>query len=83
MALEGKYGNVSVELGSIPDDEPVFLLRAQDMLAVPAIREYLDLCTRAGCVEEHLDGIGVAIGRFARWQVVHPDKAKLPGSPAA
>jgi hypothetical protein len=38
MALSGKYGNVKV--AKIPEDEPVFILRAQDRLALPIIEMY-------------------------------------------
>ena len=38
MALSGKYGKVN--LTKVPEDEPVFILRAQDKLALPIIEIY-------------------------------------------
>jgi len=43
----------------IPDDEPVFLLRGQDALAIGAVKTYLEACKANGTnnvekVEEHL-----------------------------
>lgn len=38
MALSGKYGKLDIP--SIGEDEPVFILRAQDKLAEPTIEMY-------------------------------------------
>ncbi len=38
MALSGKYGKLDIP--KIAADEPVFILRAQDILAAPVIRMY-------------------------------------------
>lgn len=38
MALSGKYGKMNV--AKIAEDEPVFILRAQDKLALPIIEMY-------------------------------------------
>jgi hypothetical protein len=35
------YNRIQDPAGLIPDDEPVFLLRAQDALAAPILRQYL------------------------------------------
>ena len=43
MAIEEKYGKIFVEKGSIPEHEPVFLLRAQDVLAPIVVRYYAEL----------------------------------------
>jgi hypothetical protein len=46
MAVDGKYGRVTLEHGAhIPDDEPVVVFRAQDV-HVPALLDYYaQLCT--------------------------------------
>lgn len=41
MARDAKYGEFHVR--GIPKDEPVFLFRAQDMLAVLVLAHYRDL----------------------------------------
>lgn len=34
------YNRIQDPLGKIPDDEPVFLLRAQDLIAAGIVQEY-------------------------------------------
>ena len=46
MALSGKYGKLDIP--KIGEDEPVFILRAQDSLAAPAIHKYQSLATANG-----------------------------------
>ena len=46
MAVSTKYGKVTVP--GILDDEPVFILRAQDILAEPTIEMYRVLATSHG-----------------------------------
>lgn len=48
MGAEAKYGRITTERKAIPEDEPVFLLRAQDALASPAVRVYAALRRAAG-----------------------------------
>ena len=40
MAHDDKYGKVTVERGDIPEHEPVFVLRAQDILAAGTVLFY-------------------------------------------
>lgn len=47
----GKYGRVSTELKDIPENEPVFILRAQDKLAPTAVRLYATLRGAMGNAE--------------------------------
>ena len=35
-----KYGEITTEKGNIPKTEPVFLIRAQDALSGPIVRDY-------------------------------------------
>lgn len=50
MAIEKKYG--TLDIPGIPADEPIFILRAQDNLALSLLREYwrrrTDPCTFVG-----------------------------------
>lgn len=48
MALSGKYGKLDIP--RICDDEPIFILRAQDMLAAPTIQMYKLLLESHGCM---------------------------------
>ena len=66
-------------LETIPDDEPVFILRAQDALAVPRIQEWITAADQAGvplskitnAIDQHRDP-------FLVWQAANPSKVKLP-----
>ncbi len=40
MGIDAKYGKIKTEKKTIPDDEPVFLIRAQDALSGPIVRDY-------------------------------------------
>jgi hypothetical protein len=48
MALSGKYGKLNIP--KIGEDEPVFILRVRDTLALPAIEIYKVLATFYGSV---------------------------------
>jgi hypothetical protein len=70
MAVSGKYGTVSIS--NIPDDEPVFILRAQDQLANTAIDIYRLLAASHGC--QIADSVQKEVEVFQRW----PGNKKLP-----
>ena len=78
MGFDGKYGEVTTELKDIPADEPVFLFRAQDTLAVLALDEYLEELNRNDRPESLCDAVGEAIERFLKWQGANPDRVKQP-----
>jgi len=46
MAISGKYGRI--EIPDVGADEPVFILRAQDRLALPAMEMYGALANSHG-----------------------------------
>lgn len=63
---------------TIPDDEPVFILRAKDKLARKVVAYWLELAAEAGVsvdkqvrVSEHL----TAMDMFA---LDHPERMKIP-----
>ena len=63
MAISGKYGRV--DIAGIDEDEPVFILRAKDKLAAPAMEMYRELA------KSHLApviaGLDEEIDRFQDW----------------
>ena len=64
MALSGKYGRLAIP--KVGDDEPVFVLRAQDKLAETAIEMYRTLAAShglplAGKVQKEIDS-------FRQWK---------------
>lgn len=70
MAISMKYGKVNI--GKVGDEEPVFIIRAQDRLAVSAIRMYQALAEShdlplAGDIDRVMDD-------FRKWS----GKRKIP-----
>ncbi len=63
MAVSGKYGNVSIP--HVSDNEPVFILRAQDRLALATIEMYKLLAeTNDAGIASHLES---QIEAFRHW----------------
>ncbi len=62
----------------IPEDEPVLVIRAQDILAARMMRIYIDLYTLLDAggddvvdeMNEHLDAL-------IEWQMANPDRVKV------
>jgi len=64
MAVSGKYGKFSIP--RVGEEEPVFILRAQDKLAEPTIEMYRLLAASHG---SQLTGtLQKEIHRFRKWQ---------------
>jgi len=58
----------------VPDDEPLFILRAQDIKALPIILAYKIICRDI----THIAGIVKSIEDFTRFRDSHPDRMKEP-----
>jgi len=63
MAVSGKYGKIDIP--KIGEDEPVFILRAQDKLAESAIEMYRALVASHG--SPVADKLRKEIDSFRRW----------------
>lgn len=63
MALSGKYGRIDIP--KVGADEPVFILRAQDSLAEPAIQMYRVLAASHGC--RLAESLEKEIESFRKW----------------
>lgn len=62
--------------GKISPDEPVFIIRARDALAVPVIKYWIERAQKAGVnPEKGLDAID-CVEAFVQWQARHG--AKVP-----
>lgn len=57
--------------GLIPDREPVLLLRAQDVAALPTILAYVHHAARAGAAQELIDSVARHAELFRLWQQDH------------
>jgi hypothetical protein len=66
---------VNIQTGiPIPDDEPVFILRAKDANAFDALSDYAIYCDN----EAHILAVDECMNKFATWQKANPDKVKEP-----
>jgi hypothetical protein len=68
MGIDGKYGRVTLERGSIGDDEPVVVFRAQDKLLPNILKVYGILCELAGSPSHHLELIHQSTVMVKNWQ---------------
>jgi hypothetical protein len=64
MAVSGKYGKLNIP--RIGEEEPVFILRAQDKLAEPTIEIYRLLAASHGC--RLADAVQKEVDRFRKWK---------------
>lgn len=64
----------------IPSDEPTFLFRGRDRLALPMLRHYKTICEQDGCLPEHMEALRGMIQEFEFFEIYNPDKMKQPGS---
>lgn len=61
----------------IPRDEPVFLLRAQDLNALATLQEYGRLVMLSSSPDPAiLEGVKRQTGRFINWRKRHTDSVK-------
>lgn len=58
----------------IPDDEPVFVLRAQDVHALAALREYQRVLDNPA----HAAAVDARVEAFERFAEAHPERMKFP-----
>jgi hypothetical protein len=58
----------------IPEDEPVFVLRAKDLHAITALRAYLSVCEDA----THREAVARRIDQFELFADQHPERMKTP-----
>lgn len=63
----------------IPPDEPTFILRGRDYLALPTLVEFSRLMRLDGCNEQFEKEVEDTIKEFQRFRDEHPDKMKQPG----
>jgi hypothetical protein len=63
----------------VPEDEPIFILRARDELALIALNVYHDELLDHGCDLERVRLHEKVIGQFTDFAIEHPDRMKQPG----
>jgi len=82
MGYDSKYGRVTTEHGDIPDDEPVFVFRARDLLAPDAIDAYAARCRETARPEFHVALAERTAEDFREWQRANPGRVRMPDSEA-
>lgn len=80
MAVDGKYGKVTLEHGDIGEDEPVIVFRAKDGILPELLHSYFKLCEAAKSPERHLELIKSSYATIRNWQEAHPDEVRTPTS---
>lgn len=76
MALDEKYGKLKI--GNIPDDEPVFVLRAQDVVAMNTLENYAHQAEVMGAKKSFVKDVLAVRDSFQKWQDDNDDKVKVP-----
>jgi hypothetical protein len=71
---EGRLVNIATGV-PIPDDEPVFILRAKDILAIDTLEEYTELLPPN---TDHFKAINNVRKKFNNWRAANQDKIKEP-----
>lgn len=82
--FEVKYGFISAQKATFPEDEPLFLLRAKDKLAPRAVRYYAQICrhlaitTKNKALMEVGEKAQVVAQEMEHYQRIHASRVKLP-----
>lgn len=73
-----EHGNLyNRETGNvIPDDEPVFILRARDIHAVQTLLFYLRQCE----IDGHAKTVEGRVNDFLSFEAKHPERMREPGA---
>lgn len=88
MAYDDKYGVITAERGNIvhgrsgvplnESDEPVFIIRAQDVIGPAAVLEYAKLAELIGATHEHVDAVREVVKNMQYWRRMNPNLVKVP-----
>lgn len=62
----------------VPEDEPLFLIRARDRLALATLQHYLYLSQADGCNDFHFEHLNADIKAFEKFRSDHPERMKQP-----
>lgn len=80
MAIDKKYGHVTVEFPGPEEDERVIVFRAVDQNVPNLLKFYYELCEVGGSPQHHLDLIKGTHDEIVQWQSDNPDKVRIPNS---
>jgi hypothetical protein len=80
VAVDGKYGKTQFPRGTIGEDEPIFVFRAQDKILPIVLEFYATMCEEAGSPPEHINIILTRKNEILAWQENRSNKTKIPSS---
>jgi hypothetical protein len=80
MAVDLKYGRVTLERSTIADDEPVVVFRAQDAALPALLVEYGRICASVGSPPHHLAAVERSRRAVLAWQADHPPRVPTSDS---
>ena len=85
FSIDGKFGIdeqgqlIKISNGEVlPEDEPLFLVRARDRLAIPLLQVYEVLSRMDGCNDWHHAKLERTISAFIQFSKDHPERMKQP-----
>lgn len=78
MGIDNKYGRVTLEHGSIGEDEPVVVFRARDPHLPKLLGYYLLFCLKGNSPKHHITLILNTRDKIVEWQKNH--KTQIPAS---
>lgn len=73
------YNRIQDPEGKIPEDEPVFLLRAQDVTAPAVVKWWCNLARQHGASENIIEAARSQVDEMIKWQKEHG--MKIPDMP--
>jgi hypothetical protein len=62
----------------VPEDEPLFLLRGRDVLALKFLMAYFDISSKERCNAYHFRKLGETTAAFLKFAREHPERMKMP-----
>ena len=65
-------------LDTVPEDEPVFCLRAKDNASTAAVDEYIAECIKLGSPPGHVGTVEGFLDEFQAWRNHNQSKCKVP-----
>ena len=73
------YDRIQDPTGAIPEDEPVFLLRAKDLASVSAVLAWADAAEEVGASPDMVKRAREWTAEMTRWRLANG--AKIPDMP--
>ena len=73
IIIDGALANASTR-EFIPEDEPIFILRAKDICALPTILQYAGFVNN----EEHKRAVNKRVTEFHNFSANNPDRMHMP-----